>query len=366
MQHIEGAFNLLLVTKNELIGVRDPHGFKPLHIGETETGGTVIVSETNALDAMGATHVREVEPGEVIVIDKSGNLTSHFPFELQQVEEKKCLMELGYLELAPSLELNYQGEYESIGEKRFRIGQTMGQLEREYNPDFEADLVVGVPETARDAADGYSEATGVPLRNVFFKNPNSNRTFIAEPKAYEEQSSDLKGEDLDDTRVLGVREKFSVQGFHVKDKRVVVVDDSIVRGTTTRELVKMLYEAGAKEVHLRITAPPYEWPCFQGIDTGDPNKLLAYLMDGDIDAMREHLNATSLAFIGIDKMIQAVSNTTAEELQKVLGKFCTACFDGDYPIRSGVTPALLKRIYGDNPMPISASRKVPLLISQAA
>jgi amidophosphoribosyltransferase len=292
MHRLQGAYSLTLLTNRSLYAVRDPLGVRPLCLG-TINGGWVIASESCALDHIGAKFLREVEPGEIIAINDSG-LKSY-----REESERKALCVFEYI---------YFARPDSVidGRLLYPARQAMGEVLAEEHP-VEADLVMGVPDSATAAAIGYSRASGIPLCEGLLKNRYVGRTFI-EP----------------DQRIrdLGVQLKFNPLPQMLDGKRLVVVDDSIVRGTTTPKVVKLLKRAGAKEVHMRICAPPIRYPCFFGVDMASRWELIAARKT--VEEVRDFIGADSLGYLSIDGLIKAIG------LPKEM--FCLACFTGDYPI----------------------------------
>ncbi len=291
LPHLRGAFSLVLMDDAHLVAVRDPHGFRPLVLGRLEPGW-VVASETCALDIVGAHFVREVEPGEMISVDATG-LRSH---RYAQARPRLCLFEFVYL-ARPDSALYGQ----NVHAARQRMGE---ELARQAPVD--ADMVMPVPESGVPAAQGFARGSGVPYGDGFVKNRYVGRTFIEPTQA-------LRGE--------GVRLKLNPLVENVRGKRVVVVDDSIVRGTTSRRLVQMLREAGATEVHMRVSSPPYRWPCFYGLDTGRRSELLA--ADMSVGEIRDYVGADSIAYLDLDRLVTATGASPEG--------FCTACMSGEYP-----------------------------------
>ena len=294
IRRIEGAFSLIIMTENELIGVRDPHGFRPLCIGQLGDGW-VLSSETCALDLIHAKFVRDVEPGEIVIISKDGlKSVQAFP---EQERRAFCIFEYVYFARPDSTIAN-----RNVYKVRVEMGR---QLARE-NP-VDADIVVPVPDSGNSAALGYSLETGIPYEMAFVRNHYIGRSFL--------QPSQL-------IRDFNVRVKLNLIPELVKDKRVIIVDDSIVRGTTCKARVNTLKEAGATEVHVRVSCPPHMHPCVYGIDFPDRNKLMA--ANYSIDEIRKYLNADSLAYLSQSGMVKATG----------LGQesFCMACYDGAYPV----------------------------------
>jgi amidophosphoribosyltransferase len=294
MHRIEGAYSLVIMTEQELIGVRDPHGFRPLSLGKIEDGW-VLASETCALDLIHAEFVRDVEPGEMVVIDQNGvHSRQAFPDHKRRAF---CVFEYVYFGRPDS---SLQGR--SVYQTRVEMGR---QMARE-NP-VEADIVVPVPDSGNYAALGFSMESGIPYELAFVRNHYIGRSFL--------QPSQL-------IRDFNVRVKLNLIRDLVKGRRVVIVDDSIVRGTTCKARVNNLKEAGAKEVHVRVSCPPHMNPCVYGIDFPDRSKLMA--ANHSIDEIRRYLNADSLAYLSQEGMVKA-TGLPANAL-------CMACYDGVYPV----------------------------------
>ncbi len=299
LRRVEGAFSVVAMTRTKLIGVRDPHGVRPLVLGRLGDGW-VLASETCALDIMNAEFIREIEPGEMVVISADG-VDSRFPFRPKP--SKFCIFEHVYFSRPDSI---YGGR--SVYETRRQIGV---ELARE-NP-VDADIVCPVPDSGTPAAIGYSQESGIPYAMGIIRNQYMGRTFI---------------EPTEQIRNMGVRLKLNVNRALIKGKRVVLVDDSVVRGTTTRKVKDMMLDAGAAEVHFRIASPPTAWPCFYGVDTPEREKLLAATMSED--EMREHLKVNSLKFISLDGLYRAVGEAAGRK--KDCPQYCDACFSGEYPV----------------------------------
>ncbi len=292
MHRLQGAYSLTLLTNDRLFGVRDPFGVRPLCLG-TLNGGWVLASETCALDHIGADFVREIEPGEIISIDSNG-VQSY-----REDSEKKALCIFEYIYFArPDSTIN--------GRLLYQARQAMGAGLADEHP-VDADIVMGVPDSATAAGVGYSHRSGIPLAEGLIKNRYVGRTFINPDQRI---------------RDLGVKLKFNPLTQILHDQRVVVVDDSIVRGTTTPQVIKLLRKAGAKEVHIRICAPPIRFPCFFGVDMATRWELIA--AHKTIPAIKDFIDADSLGYLSIDGLIKAVA------LPKDI--FCMACFTGNYPI----------------------------------
>ena len=300
LRRVEGAFSVVAMTRTKLIGVRDPLGVRPLVLGRINGGGWAISSETCALDIIGADFVREVEPGEMVVIEDD-EVISHRPFE--QKKSRFCIFEHVYFS-RPDSSLGGRSVYET----RSAIG---AELAKEAPVD--ADLVCPVPDSGTPAAIGFSQQSGIPYAMGIIRNQYMGRTFI---------------EPTEQIRNMGVRLKLNVNRALIRGKRVILVDDSVVRGTTSRKIKEMILDAGAKEVHFRIASPPTAWPCFYGVDTPQREKLLAATMSED--EMREHLGVDSLKFISLDGLYRAVGEANGRDPRSPA--YCDACFSGQYPV----------------------------------
>jgi len=294
MHKMQGAYSLGIITPDRLIAVRDPQGVRPLCLGRLDGEGWALASETCALNVINAKFVREVQPGEIVTLDARG-MTSR---QVIEPERKACCI----------FEFIYFARPDSYiyGKNIYACRMRMGNLLALQAP-AEADLVIPVPETAIPHAIGYAQVSHIPFGEGFIKNRYIHRTFIAPDQRMREQ---------------GVRMKLTPLREALVGKRVVVVDDSIVRGTTTRPELELLREAGVREIHLRISCPPIRWPCFYGIDTSERKQLIAARMT--VRGIREFLGADSLEYLTLPNLIRAVG------LPK--GNFCTACFDNKYPI----------------------------------
>ena len=299
LRQVEGAFSLVALTQDAVIGVRDPLGVRPLVLGR---GGSsyVLASETCALDIIGAEMVRDVEPGEMLVIDDSG-VHSLRPFQPQA--RRFCIFEYIYFARPDSIV-----EGRSVYSIRQRIGR---ELARETG--VAADLIVPVPDSGVPAAIGYAAESGIPFELGIIRNHYVGRTFI---------------EPSDSIRHLGVKLKHNANRSIIEGKRVVLIDDSIVRGTTSKKIVEMVRGAGAADVHMRISSPPTSHSCFYGIDTPEEGKLLAHKMS--IEEMAAYIGADTLAFLSIDGLYRAMGCAEGRDAQAP--QFCDACFTGDYPI----------------------------------
>jgi len=293
LAQVQGAFSLLLLTEDSLIGIRDPNGFRPLNLG-TVNGSYVLASETCAFDLIGATYLREVEPGEIVLIRGS---------EIQSVKAliapklSKCIFEHVYFSRPDSI---------VFGRTVQTSRDLMGRILAEESP-VDADLVVPIPDSGVSAAIGYSQQSGIPFAFGLIRNHYVGRTFI-EPKTK--------------IRHFGVKVKLNPVKDLLAGKRVVLIDDSIVRGTTSRKIVKMVRAAGAKEVHMRISCPPTLSPCFYGIDTPTKKELIA--SSHTVDEICKYVEADSLGYLSLPGLIRAVGGRGSE--------FCTACYTGQYPI----------------------------------
>ncbi|RDD70824.1 MULTISPECIES: amidophosphoribosyltransferase [Paracoccus] len=300
LRRVEGAFAVIAMTRTKLIGVRDPLGVRPLVLGRIGDDGFVLASETCALDIIGAEFLREIEPGEMVVISK-GEVESSRPFGPST--GRFCIFEHVYFSRPDSI---IGGR--SVYETRRQIGV---ELAREA--PVEADLVCPVPDSGTPAAIGYAHESGIPFGMGIIRNQYMGRTFI---------------EPTEQIRNMGVRLKLNVNRALVKGKRVVLVDDSVVRGTTSRKIKDMILDAGAAEVHFRIASPPTAWPCFYGVDTPDREKLLAAQMSEE--EMREWIGVDSLAFVSLDGLYRAVGE--AKGRNNACPQYCDACFSGEYPV----------------------------------
>jgi amidophosphoribosyltransferase len=305
LPRLAGAFSFVLTDARHLIAVRDPNGFRPLCLGELDPidpggeVGYVVASESPALDIVGARFVREIAPGEMVVIDSDG-VRSRMAFPPERIDPRFCIFEYVYVSRPDT---RFRGR--EVHAARHRMGE---RLAREAPVD--ADLVVGVPDSAVPAAEGYAAASGIAFGHGLVRNRYMGRTFIA-PTAQ--------------ARVDAVRRKFNPLAETVAGKRLVVVDDSIVRGTTLRQVVRMLRDAGAQEVHVRISSPPFRWPCFFGIDTPAQDDLLAAQVA--VADLAAHLGADSVGYLSVEGLVDAIG---------IEDGFCTACLTGHYPIATPV------------------------------
>ena len=297
LQIVHGGFAYLLLTEKELIGVTDPNGFRPLSLGRMSNGAYVLASETCALDIVRAEFIRDIEPGEIIVINDNGYTIDRYA---ENVQHAVCSMEFIYFARPDS---DIYGI--NVHSARKRMG---ARLAKESPVD--ADMVIGVPNSSLSAAAGYAEASGIPNEMGLIKNQYVARTFIQPTQELREQ---------------GVRMKLSAVRGVVKNKRVIVIDDSIVRGTTSKRIVRLLREAGAKEVHMRISSPPLKYPCFYGIDIQTTKELIA--AKHSVEQIRQYIEADSLAFLSLDGLVESIGlNKPAP-----YGGLCVAYFNGDYP-----------------------------------
>ena len=293
LPQLEGAFSLVFMDEQTLYAARDRHGVRPLVLGKLETGW-VVASESAALDIVGAAFVREIEPGEFIAIDVNGVRSQRWA----EAQPKGCLFEYVYL-ARPDTTIAGSG----IHKTRVAIG---AQLAKEA--PAEADLVIPVPESGTPAAIGYAKESGIPFGLGLVKNSYVGRTFIQPSQTI---------------RQLGIRLKLNPLREIIEGKRIVVVDDSIVRGNTQRAIVRMLREAGAREIHVRISSPPVKWPCYYGIDFATRAELIANGLE--VEEIRRSIGADSLGYVSLDGLISAT--------QVVSDRLCSACFTGEYPIR---------------------------------
>jgi len=290
---LRGAFSLVMMDERSVFAARDPHGLRPLSIGRLPNGFCV-ASETCALDIVGATFVRDVEPGELVRIDDRGLHSERFA---PSPRRALCVFEYVYLARADS---RLQGM--TVHEVRRELGRRLA-----VEAPAQADLVIPVPDTGHSAAQGYAEVSGIPYGEGLMKNRYVGRTFIQPSQSLRERGVKLKLNPIPDA---------------IRGRRLVVIDDSIVRGTTTRQIVQALREAGAAEVHVRITCPPIRWPCFYGIDMSTRQELVA--SDLDVEEVRAFVGADSLGYLSMEGMVGATGTPESE--------LCRACFDGEYPI----------------------------------
>ncbi len=293
MDEIDGAYSLVLLAEGKLIGARDPHGVRPLCLGKIGDA-YILASESCALDTVGAELIRDVEPGEIIVIDESGYRSVTYG-----ATERKglCVFEFIYFARPDSVIDGYMVN---------RVRREMGrQLAKEYPADV--DLVISVPDSGNAAARGYAEESGLPFEEGLMKNRYIGRTFI-QPNQ--------------EMRDLAVRLKLNPIKNTLRDKKILMIDDSIVRGTTSGKMVQMLRNCGVKEIHMCVSSPPILWPCYYGIDTSNRKELIAAKMS--LDEIRQFIGADGLHYLSLKGLLKAFKTGK--------GQFCTACFDGDYPI----------------------------------
>jgi amidophosphoribosyltransferase len=301
---VEGAFSMVILEANRVHAVRDPYGFRPLCLGRLGTAdapeGWMVASESPALDVVGATFVREISPGEMVTITKDG-VTSRQLLEPAVGKQKLCIFEFVYFARPDAYLMGHQ-----VHTTRRRMGELLAS-----QSTVAADLVMGVPDSGIPAAEGYAKASGIPFGYGLVKNRYIGRTFIAPDQG---------------TRAASVRRKFNPLRENIEGQRLVVVDDSIVRGTTTKALVTMLRDAGAKEVHFRISSPPFISPCYYGIDTPNRDELLA--ANNSIEEMNAFIGSDSLEYITLANLRSAI---------QLDGECCDACLTGSYPAPIPVT-----------------------------
>lgn len=316
MRRLQGAYSLVFLFEDRIEAARDPWGWRPLVLGKMEDGSPVVASETVALDVLGATFVREVEPGEIVTLDDAGVHSRRFAPEATPTA--LCVFEHVYFASPAS---NVFGQ--NVQVFRENLGAALWQ-EDPILREVPADYVMPMPDSGRSAANGYARASGIPYREAIVPNRYVGRTFI-KPTQQERETA--------------VRLKLNVIAELVRGRRVVVVDDSVVRGTTTRLKMRQIYDAGAAEVHLRISCPPIRHPCYFGIDFADRDQLIA--ASNDVEGIRKMLGVDSLHYLTLDGMLEVVSGieTTRED-------YCAACFTGNYPI--DVDPSTHKDVLAKN------------------
>ncbi len=294
MPQWEGAYSLVVIAGTKVVAARDPWGFRPLSMGRMPSGGHAIASETGALQTLGCDNIREIEPGEIVVLQ--GQLArSHRALPAKE-KQARCTFEHIYFSRPDAV---WDGL--SVHQARQRLGE---ELAREHPVD--ADVVIPVPDSSMPAAIGFAATSGITYNEGFVKNRYIGRTFI---------------EPTDELRRQGVKLKFNMLEENIRGKRVVVIDDSIVRGTTSGPLVRMVRDAGATEVHVRITCPPIAHPCFFGVDMGTYDELIAHQLG--VPEIADHIGADSLGFLSVDRMMKALGRDDG---------YCNACFTGDYPV----------------------------------
>jgi amidophosphoribosyltransferase len=295
MLKIKGAYSLVIMSPRKLIGARDPYGFKPLVIGRRENC-YILASETCALDTIGATFIRDVEPGEIVTISPDNGIQSDKSMCIDKSKHARCIFEYIYFSRPDS---NIDGV--SVYDARIAAGRFLAK-----DSPVDADMVVGVPESGNVAALGYALESGIPYGQAFVKNSYIGRTFI-KPKQKNRESS--------------VQVKLNALSSAVKGKRIIMIDDSIVRGTTSDRIVRMLRDAGAKEVHMRVSSPPFLWPCYFGTDVPARDQLIAY--NRNVDDICKIIGADSLAYLDINRLEEMIGGQ--------LG-ICKGCFTGEYPV----------------------------------
>jgi len=293
MDRLVGAYSLVISSPSKLIAVRDPHGFRPLCMGRLKDGSVVFASESCGLDAVGASFERDILPGEIVVADKNGVKSDRSHCGI--APRRLCVFEFIYFARPDSI-MNGKSVYAC----RYDMGRQLAHEE-----PVEADLVIGVPDSGLPPAEGYSHESGIPFGEGLIKNRYVGRTFI---------------EPTQELRAMGVRMKLNPLRDNIEGKRLVVIDDSIVRGTTMVQLVKMLRNAGAKEIHIRINSPEVIWPCFYGIDTDVQSQLIS--ANKTVDEICEYIGADSLAFLSVEGLLKVMPK----------GGYCDACFTGRYPV----------------------------------
>lgn len=294
MIDLKGSYSLVIMTENKLYAVRDPYGNRPLCLGKLGENGYVVASESCALDAIGATFLRDVEPGEIVTIDEDG---MHSTKLFNHAQNALCIFEFIYIARPDS---NIDGI--NVNKARRLMGRELAK-----EAPLDVDVVISVPDSGTTAAIGYAEESGIPFTQGILKNRYTGRSFIQPTQEMREQMVKLKLNPIRDA---------------LEGKRIAVVDDSIVRGTTSRKLVKLLREYGAKEVHMLISAPPVKYPCFYGVDTGNPEELIASKMD--VEQICEYIGADSLHYLSMEGILKAVEWSGCG--------FCTACLNGAYPM----------------------------------
>ena len=298
LKQVEGAYSLIVMTPEGMIACRDPLGIRPLVMG-TLGDATIFASETVALDVVGADYVRTVEPGELVIVTNSGEIRSHRPFG--ETHARPCIFEHVYFSRPDSI---------VDGSSVYSVRKAIGAQLAIENP-VEADYVIPVPDSGVPAAIGYAQESGIPFELGIIRSHYIGRTFI---------------QPGDKVRHLGVKLKHNANRALIAGKRIVLIDDSIVRGTTSLKIVQMMREAGAAEVHMRIASPPTKHSCFYGVDTPERTKLLAHRLD--IGGMQDFIHADSLSFISIDGLYKALGEAKRADIRP---QYCDACFTGDYP-----------------------------------
>ena len=326
MRMLEGGYAMVLVRENALYAFRDPHGIRPLVLGRLGDDGWVVASETCALDIAGAKFVREIEPGEIVRVSDDGLRSERGCAPASRAE---CVFEHVYFSRPDSVK---------DGSSFYLVRHNMGRRLAQETP-VEADLVISVPDSGTPAAEGFAQELGIPFGTGLIKNRYVARTFI---------------QPTQELRQMGVRLKLNALPDVVRGKRLVMVDDSIVRGTTSRQIVRMLKEAGATEVHVRSASPMVRWPCFYGIDTGSQDQLIAASMS--LDEIRSHIEADSVGFLSIEGLMACVPGGECHG-------YCRACFAGEYPVeipRAYWGDRFLDGFEPNNLAPASATSQMPL------
>lgn len=325
LRQVTGAYSIVLLTETRLIAVRDPHGFRPLAMGKLKDA-TVFSSETCSFELIGATFERELDPGEIVVCEGKA-VRSYRPFDAtrEPTKEKGCVFEHVYF-ARPDSDINKRSVYQS----RVRMGK---ELARESATP--ADVVIAVPDSGVPAAIGYAEESGIPFANGLVRSHYVGRTFI-EPQ--------------DSIRHFGVRLKLSPVRSVVEGKRVLVVDDSLVRGTTSRKIVDMLMQAGATEVHMRISAPPTTHSCYYGLDTPTRSELIA--SSNSVDEIAQYIGCTSLGYLSHDGLMKSLDTESGDE-----SGFCSACFTGNYPVSPGIEELAASQDQGNTGTLVSIHRQ---------
>jgi len=296
VQKIEGAFSLVFLSRSKMFAMRDRHGFRPLSLGRLPNGGYIVASETCAFDLVSATYIRDVEPGELLVFEDG---KAPHSIKVYEPTPKHCIFEYVYFARPDS---------SVFGQSVYKARKEMGKELAKIAP-IEADLVVPVPDGGVPSAIGYAQESGIPYEMGIMRNHYIGRTFI---------------EPTQEMRDLKVKMKLSPMTDIIKGKRVIVVDDSIVRGTTSRRIIRMLKEAGASEVHMRVSSPPTTDPCFYGVDTPSKENLIAANMSNE--EICSYIEADSLAYLDAPSLLRSVNSTLEED------KYCTACFTGNYVV----------------------------------
>ena len=295
MDKITGAYSCVAMSPKKLIAFRDPNGFRPLSLGKTKTGGYIVASETCAIDSIGATFIRDIEPGEIVVISEEGIKS----IKKDQKRKSFCIFEYIYFSRPDSIL-----EGTSVCKARMESGKLLAK-----ESPVDADIVIGVPDSGLDASLGYSIQSKIPYGIGFVKNKYMGRSFIMPEQELRENIVSIK---------------LNVIKENICNKRVILIDDSIVRGTTIKKIITLLKNAGAKEVHVRIPSPPFRHPCYFGTDIDSEDKLIANKC-GSIDEIRDYIGATSLAYISIDSLKKIAGNSNCG--------YCMACFTGKYPVK---------------------------------